>query len=225
MAGTQRLLAITMSFSLASIPSSAKSDALGIVVQADHASLGSQAASEGTTVYDGDRLSTEAGGSLRLVIGEAMLYVPEQSSVIVHQDTKPVAKEFEAELLSGTAVISVTAATTGEIVASTARVRPMAETRGVVQVRLVGPHELLVFARRGPAQISYHGENETIAEGKSYRVLLNPSDDDASGDVSAKKSGKRGKALVVIAVAAVTAGTVILVLRGKEGSVESPDRP
>jgi hypothetical protein len=60
MAGTQRLLAITMAFSLAGIPRSAKPNALGILVQADHASLGFQAASEGTTVYDGDRLTTEA---------------------------------------------------------------------------------------------------------------------------------------------------------------------
>jgi len=39
----------------------------------------------------------------------------------------------------------------------------------------------MVFARRGPAQISYRGERETIAEGISYRVLLNPSDDSGSG--------------------------------------------
>jgi hypothetical protein len=68
MAGTQRLLAITMAFSLAGIPRSAKPDALGIVVLADHTSSDFQAASEGTTVYDGDWLSTEAGGSLRLLI-------------------------------------------------------------------------------------------------------------------------------------------------------------
>ena len=180
MAGTQRLLAIALAFSLAGIPRSAKPEALGIVVQADHASLGSEPASEGTTVYDGDRLSTEARGSLRLLIGKAMLYVTEQSSVIVRQDANIAAKEFEAELVSGTAVLSVTAGATGEIVASSARIRPMAETRGVVQVRLVGTHELVVFAQRGPAQISYHGESETLAEGKSYRVLLNSSDDSAS---------------------------------------------
>jgi hypothetical protein len=186
MAGTQRLLAITMAFSLAGIPSSAKPDALGIVVLADHASLGSQAASEGTTVYDGDRLSTEAGSSLRLLIGEAMLYVAEQSSVIVHKDASAVAKEFEGELVSGTAVLSLTTGTTEEIVAGSARVRSIAEMRGIVQVRLAGPHELIVFARRGPAQICYRGESETIAEGKSYRVLPNPSDDGASGVPGAK---------------------------------------
>lgn len=229
MAGTQRLLAITMAFSLACIPGSAKPDAVGIVVQADHASLGSEAASEGTTVYDGDRLSTEARGSLRLLIGKAMLYVTEQSSVIVHQDTNIEAKEFEAELVSGAAVLSVTAGTTGEIVASSARVRPIAETRGVVQVRLIGSHELMVFARSGPAQISYRGESETIAEGKSCRVLLNSSDDSASGAQSAKKSGKHSKALVLIAVGAATAAGAALLWRnmdkGASAGVESPDHP
>jgi hypothetical protein len=231
MAGTQRLLAITMAFSLAGIPRSAKPDALGIVVLADHASLDSQAASEGTTVYDGDRLSTEAGGSLRLLIGEAMLYVTEQSSVIVHQDANIAAKEFEAELVSGTVVLSVTAGATSEIVASSARVRPMAETRGVVQVRLVGPRELIVFARRGPAQICYRDESETIAEGKSYRVLLYPSDDGASGVQGAKKSGKGRKSFVLIAVGVAAAVGITALWRGMERGasaskgVESPDHP
>jgi|SRR5580704_6469399 hypothetical protein len=229
MTGTQRLLAIALAFSLAGIPRSAKPEALGIVVQADHASLGSEPASEGTTVYDGDRLSTEARGSLRLLIGKAMLYVTEQSSVIVRQDANIAAKEFEAELVSGTAVLSVTAGATGEIVASSARIRPMAETRGVVQVRLVGTHELVVFAQRGPAQISYHGESETLAEGKSYRVLLNSSDDSASGAQGAKKSGKHSKALVLIAVGAATAAGAALLWRSVDGgtnrSVESPDHP
>ena len=231
MAGTQRLLAITMAFFLTGIPRGAKPHALGIVVQSDHARLGSQAASEGTTVYDGDRLTTGAGGSLRLLIGEAMLYVTEQSSVIVHQDANLAAKEFEAELFSGAAVISVTAGTAGEIVASSARVRPIAETRGVVQVVLVGPHELMVFARRGPAQIRYRGESETIAEGKSYRVLLNPSDDSGSGVQGAKKTGKHSKALVLIAVGVAAAAGITALWRGMERgasgntSVESPDRP
>jgi hypothetical protein len=229
MAGTQRLLSITMAFSLAGIPGTARPDALGIVVKADHASLGSQAAAEGTTVYDGDRLSTEAKGSLQLLIGDAMLYVAEQSSVIVHEDARIATKEFEVELVSGAAVLSVTAGTTAEIVASSARVRPMAETRGVVQVQLVGAHELIVFARRGPAQISYRGESETIAEGKSYRVMLNPSDDGASGVQGAKRSGKSNKAFVVIAIGVATAAGITALWkgtgRGVERGVESPDQP
>jgi len=114
-------------------------------------------------------------------------------------------------------------------VASSARVRSAAETRGVVQVRKVGPYELIVFAERGAAEISYHGETETIAEGKSYRVLLRPDEDGASGVQSAKKAGKRGKVLVLTAVGAATAAGIVLLSRGGSGgktkSMESPDHP
>ena len=228
MAGTQRLLAIAMAFSLAGIPGRGKLDALGIIVQADRASLGAQAASEGTTIYDGDRLSTDAGGSLRLMIGQAMLYLGDKSSVLVRSDAGKAGKQFEAELVLGAVVLSATAETLGEIVASAASVRPVAETRGVVQVRLVASNELIVFAQRGPAEICYRGECETIPEGKSYRVMLNSADDSPSAARGAKSSGKSGTALVLIAVGVATAAGIIATWRGgqsEQKGLESPDRP
>ena len=228
MTGTQRLLAIAMAFLLTSHPGSGKADALGMVVLADHARLGSGAAAEGTTIYDGDRLSTDADGSMRFMIGEAIVYLPDQSCVTLHKGTSGEAKGFEAELVSGKVVLSVTTGTAAEIVASSARIRPVSETRGVVEVGIVGPHELIVFARRGLAKISYRGESETIAEGKSYRVLLNNSDDDAPADQGAKKTGKRGKALVLIVVGVTAAAGIAALWGGGKGSkagIESPDHP
>jgi hypothetical protein len=229
MAGIQRLLAITVAFFLAGIPGSGKADALGIVVLADHANAGSQAAIEGTTVFDGDRLSTDAGGALRLQVGGDFVSLADQSSVMIHRGARGAEMEFEAELVSGGVTLSIAKGKGAEIVARSARIRSEAETRGVVQVRMVGRYELLVFAEGGAAEISYHGETETIAEGKSYRVLLRPDEDGASGDQSAKRPGKRGKALVVIAVAtAVAAGIVLLSRSGNGGttkSMESPDHP
>jgi hypothetical protein len=228
MAGTQRLLAIAMTFFLTGVPGRGVPNALGIVVQADHANLGSHAASEGTTIFDGDRVSTGAGGSLRMVLGEAMLYLAEQSGVIVHSNASGAGRHFEAELVSGAVVLSATAAAAGEIVASSARVCPAAEGRGVVQVRLVAAHELIVFAQRGPAEICYRGECETIPEGKSYRVVLNASDDSASGAPGAIHSGKGGKAFVLIAVGvAAAAGIAAIWGSGQSGQkgLESPDRP
>ncbi|HXJ05296.1 MAG TPA: hypothetical protein VNH65_09375 [Candidatus Acidoferrum sp.] len=223
MKGTQRLLATAMAVFLANVPGRAKPDALGIVVQADRASLDAQAVFEGTTVFDGDRLSTGAGGALRLGIGEAMLDLTADSSVVVHSNAGKIAKALEMELLSGTVVLSEPAEGRAKIVASSARVRPVAETRGVVQVAFVGPRELIVFARRGPAQIFFQGESATVAEGKCYRVLMNASADGAAGDQNGKKSAKRGKALVLIAVgAAVVVG--IIIWRETRGE-ESPDRP
>jgi len=227
MAGIQGLLAIAMAFSLARVPNGAKGDALGTIVQANRANLSSQRVSEGTTIYNGDRLTTEAGGFLQVQIGEAILNLPEQSCVIVHKEPGETANGLDAELIAGTVVLSATPGVVAEIAASSARVRPISDTRGVVQVQLIKQNELIVFARRGSAQISYHGETETIAEGKMYRVLLNPPEDGAAGEGSPKRSGKPNKALVLIAIGAaggVVAG-ITMMSGGGARSVESPDRP
>src|SRR5690348_5863861 len=162
MKGTQRLLATVMAVFVTSVPGRAKPDALGIVVQADHASLDAQAVFEGTTVFDGDRLSTGAGGMLRLGIGEAMLDLKADSSVVVHSNTGNPTKALELELLSGIVVLSEPAESRAEIVASSARVQPAVETRGVVQTEMVGPRELIVCARRGPTEIYFQGESATV---------------------------------------------------------------
>jgi len=225
MAGTQRLLAAFVAVLMANISGSGKPEALGIIVQVEHATLGSAAAAEGTTIYDGDRISTNEEGSARLRIGEAMLQLADKSSVILHSDAGREAKEFEAELLSGTASLSAAAGTEGEIVASGARVRTVSDTRGVVRVQRIGPYELIVFAERGPAQISYRGDSETIPEGKSYRVLLNPSDDEGTAGSGAKHSGKRRKALLLIAIPAGAAALAFGLWHETNKGVESPDRP
>jgi hypothetical protein len=60
-------------------------------------------------------------------------------------------------------------------------------------------------------------------------VLLNPSEDGASGEHGAKKPGKRNKALVLIAIGAgAGAGAAVLwksMNQGVSAGVESPDRP
>jgi hypothetical protein len=223
MAGTRHLLAIAMTFLLAGISRSGKPEVVGIVVQADHAKLGSSAASDGTTVYDGDRLSTETGGTLRLRSGGVMLYLADESSVIVRNGASAAAKEFEAELVKGAVVVSAAAGTGAEVVARSARIRPEANTAGVIQVRVLGEKELVIFARRGSGQFTYRDETETIPEGKTYRVLLDPADGGASTGQSAKKAGHAGKAFVLIAIAVAAGISIPLALRQQQ--YESPDRP
>lgn len=228
MAGTQRLPAIAMAVIFAGAPASGRLDAVGVVVQANHASLGSQSASEGTTVYDGDRLSTDAEGTLRLLIGQAVLHLAERSSAVVRDSGGSGGKQFDAELLSGGAVLSVTPANAGEIVACSARVRPVAQGRGVVRVQIVAQHELMVYAQRGATEISYRGETERIEEGKAYRVRLNaPEDDGGQGGPVATAPGHAGKMIVLIAVGVGVAAAVglTLALTGKHAAVESPDHP
>jgi hypothetical protein len=231
MRGSQRLAAVAMALLLTSRAGGATPDVVGIVVQSSHASLGSHDAAEGTTLYDGDRLSTDADGALGLRMGQAALHLSEKSSVVLHDHSSGAAKEFQAELLSGTVVLSVGAVSGWEIGACSARIRPVSETRGIVRVQILGARELLVYAQRGAAQVFYRGETEIIPEGKTYHVMLNVADgdpQDSSGSI-AKEPAHPGKMLLVVAIAAgaATAAGVALALTGggSQRGVESPDRP
>jgi hypothetical protein len=225
MAGTQRLLSIAAAFLMMNNSVGSTPEALGIVAQATHASLGAQDAPEGTTIYDGDRLMTGAEGSLRLLVGEATLNLPAQSAVILHRSTNASPEGFEAQLLYGAATLSAATRNKGAIIFSSARIRGVAETRSVVQVRVAGPHELILFAQRGPAEISYREETATVEDGRCYRVLLNDPQDAASSGQAPQKQAKLRNAMIFVAVGAAVAAGVILSWRAEGKGAESPDHP
>ncbi len=216
----RHFLAIAMAFLLAGIPVPARPEVLGVVVQANRAHLNTNAVSEGTTVYDGDQFSTDEGGTLRLRSDAAMLDLAEESRIIVRSRVN-AAKDTEALLTVGTVVFSAARATAMEIQAQEARIRPVADAPTIGQVSVDGPKELRVYARRGALQFSYRDETETIAEGQSYRVVLDPPDDDPKTEQSAKKSGRRRKTFLFILIVASVAGLSPIIDKG----FESPDRP
>jgi len=224
MAGTQRLLAIAMAFFSVNVPGG-KLGVVGVVVAASHATLGAQAATEGTTIYEGDRLATDAEGTLRVRVGDAVVELRNRGSAVLRDSGHGAASEFAVELAAGVATLSVSTARAGEIVAWGAHVRAVSQVRGVVRVEILGERELLVYAQRGPAQVSYRDETETIAEGKAYRVVLNPAEEGAAQDLSPRPPGKRKKALLLIAVGAATAVGVALAVTSRHANAESPDHP
>src|SRR5215475_5354660 len=71
---------------------------LGVVTQASQASLSSAGISAGTTVYDGDSLTTATDGLVRVRLGAAQLYLPGQSGLKLHS----ISGGTLAELTRGT---------------------------------------------------------------------------------------------------------------------------
>src|ERR1700741_5537643 len=75
MKGLRVLAAAMLSVSLVSIPASAGTSPtvapLGDVIPADRGHVGQSLAGVGTTVYSGDRLSTETQGSIQVSAGAA----------------------------------------------------------------------------------------------------------------------------------------------------------
>jgi hypothetical protein len=219
------LLALEMAFFLAGNSTPKTPAVLGVVVQAYRAHVNTSAASEGTTAYDGDNFSTEAGGTLRLRGGTAALDLLEESELLVRSAGNGV-QEIAAELVKGTVVFSTAHLAAVEIIAREARIRPTAEARTVAQVSVIGPKELRIYARRGPLQFSYRGESELVAEGKSYRVILDLPEDDPKKKKAVRAARPR-KAFLLLAIG----GGVGAVTYGIEEShrhhkpPESPDRP
>src|SRR5258708_229011 len=162
----------------------AKVTPLGTVTHADHAYLGLAAASVGSTIYEGDRLSTVDGGAMRISGSGLILQLDTRSSVTLRR-TAP-AGTVQAELGLGTLIFSVAQGSVIPVLADEALLRPASVASTMAHIRVVSPKELRIYAQRGALDFSYHGESAVIAQGSAYRVLLDPSEKDSAED---SKSG------------------------------------
>ena len=200
---------------------------LGTIVAADRAHVGGASADVGTTVYGGDRLSTELQGSMQLRAGAARLLLLSSSAAIVNDaEGAP-----SARLLLGTATFSTGNAHAFTLYASKAVIRPQTDEPTIGQVTMVNEKELLVSARRGALTVAVEDELQVIPPGSSFRVLLDPADP-GQGPAGAgsgqggpmNKNGplKAGRSRFLILATAVTGG---LTVWGVLEAVESPSRP
>ncbi len=224
----RRSLAVGLVCLLVGIPLPGATPPLGIVTQSSRGHLSTAAASAGATIYDGDQLSTDAGGTLRLRIGASLMYLAEHTNLTLHSAPTGAL----ADLAGGSLVFSSALASAMEIRAREARIRAAGNVHTVAQISVVGPKELRVTARRGALEIMYRDEKETIPEGASYRVLLDPSPADMPIATNGrgpgswpgkppKPQGKTGKGLFLIAAGA----TISITVWAMHEAWESPDSP
>jgi hypothetical protein len=140
---------------------------LGMIVQAEQAQLGAVRAAVGATVYPGDTLATEAGGTMRLKVGSAQLYLLSTSAATLAENT-----QFAHVVVNrGTVGFSSSAAEPIALETPLGIVRP-AGGPAYGQVTLIGPREMIVSAFHGDLVVEYNDEVHTIPEGKSYRVTM-----------------------------------------------------
>jgi hypothetical protein len=223
--GTRRLLAIVVACLLTpAVPAGgARTVALGIVVQANLANLGTHPVTEGSSVYSGEALSTGERGSLQMRSGAVIFQLMSDSSAVVRGDADVGTQAFHAELAKGEAALSMASVATGEICAQGACVRGAGPAPILMRMGVAGPKELRVYVKRGTATLSYRGETAKMPEGSSYVVVLDPPDDQTP-QPGARGAIKPHHAFLLIAIAAAAvAVTVPLILKGS--AYESPDRP
>jgi hypothetical protein len=192
----------------------APSAALGVVMQADRASLRLAPASNGATLFDGDTLSTQTGGNLRMRVGSAQLFLLADSAAALHRTPEATSAALER----GTIVLMTSGPEAIELQASEARIRPKNGNPSLCQVTLVSPQELLLTSQRGDLEVTIGEETHTVSEATSYRVLLEPEPQGPRGNKP--RHGGRNKFLP-IALILIGVGTGIGVWR----ALVSPDKP
>lgn len=228
MISSRHLLAAALAFSLAADPASARVPAIGFISHADGAYIGEAYASPGSSVYDGDRLSTEADGSLRLTIGTAALHLASQTSLTVHSPAS--GQGTEVGLAEGTLVFSLANPPAIAVRANAAWIGCNASFPVAAQITIVSAKELRIRAQRGSLQFTYKGETAVIPEGLAYRVILNPDDPpnaSASGPANKKPatSGKPFLLIAIVSAAAVAAAAAAFATIIETPNLESPDNP
>lgn len=203
---------------------------LGTIVTAEHARIGDSSAEVGTTVFNGDRLSTERQGSVQIRAGAAR-FLLQSGSLATLNDTEGAPS---ARLFLGTATFSTGNSKAFTLFASRAAIRAQSDGPTIGQVTYLNEKELLVVSKRGPLTITVDGETEVIADGTAYRVVLDPPPTMAQGPEGAgagkndKRRGMSGPPLhagrnyfliTAVAVSAIATGIAI------SEALESPNRP
>lgn len=222
----RRFSAAALLLSFAPTPPPANPELLGIITQASDANLGTGPLSVGTSIYDGDRLSTDADGALTFRGPAAMLYLAHDSRITLRRVSgKPFATH--ADMSTGTLAFTASKAASLEIFADAARIRAVADTPTVGQVTVIDPKTLYIYARQGALYFSYEDESELIPEGKSYRVILDPPDDSThdSGDARSPNRARRGHRAFLFVLLGVGASAAIGALVRRTDKVVSPDHP
>jgi len=204
---------------------------LGTVITADHARVGDSPAEVGTTVFGGDRLTTDAQGSVQIRVGAARLLLQGASAAIINDmDGAPSAK-----LLQGAATFSTGNARAFTLYASRAAIRADSDAPTIGQVTYLNDRELLVASKRGPLTVTVGGETQLVLEGSAYRVILDAmaqgpegagtgtgkdkNHDKRKGAGPPLRAGRNYFVPVAIGFAAVVTGIAV------SEALESPNRP
>lgn len=177
-------LAVLLAIATAGLPTlGADEKPLGLIVQAQAAQLEGAAAAAGATVYPGDGLSTDSGGSLRLKVGGGQIYMLSQSQIRLAE----VDGAVQASVSKGVVGFSAGAADRLELQTPEGILKAANGRPAYGQVALTSPTQMIVSAYTGDLELDYNGDVHEITAGTSYSVSLeaDPQGPSGSGTTSA----------------------------------------
>jgi hypothetical protein len=161
-------------FSLASPVTfaSAKHDkstrSVGHVVQATSALVDQTALVVGTTLYNGDTVTTNPDGSMRAAVRSSQIALPASSSATLEECTD------ELHVLVNTGTVNFVASSSDrvELIIAQGIVRPLDGQSATGQISIISPREAIVSASQGSLTIDDDGNRRTIASGQTYKITM-----------------------------------------------------
>jgi hypothetical protein len=153
-------------------PASSPSVPLGVVLAAENANVGAGVTTSGATIYDGDRLQTQANSTLRVRLGSGQIFLRQNTVADVHS----LPNGFSADLQNGTVVLSSAQGQTFQLLADGATVRPANDQPTSGQVTRISAKELVLTGTKGTLLVSMGDEVKTVEAGSSYRLQVETED-------------------------------------------------
>jgi hypothetical protein len=162
-------MAILLVLALLDIPAlAATAKPLGLVVQAREAMLDNSTLAVGTTVFPGDTVQTDEGGTLRLKFGTNQLYLLSSSAATFSQNENTI----RATVGRGTVGFSSNASSELELAIPQGILRAARGQAASGQVTITTPQEVVISSYQGALVLDNEGEFHTIPAGKTYRVTM-----------------------------------------------------
>lgn len=196
----------------------ADSAMIGVATESFKGYVGTAPLSPGSTIFRGDRLSTEADGRVWLRSKGTQVYLNGRTAVTV----KGTAGAPSIDLQNGALSFSSATGAGMQVLALGSDLRPASDAPANADVCIAGPRSLRIFVRKGALRFSYGGESEVIPEGSRVAVLLDPSDPQEPKGAGSTGSRKHRRFLIALGLGGAAAVAAWIVTHKQQ---ESPDHP
>lgn len=192
------------------------SSSMGTIVGAQKAMVGQVSVLDGTSIYDGDRLRTEATGNMRVRFGGSQMVLGGNSDVTLHKTESG----SSVTVLRGDVRFASVPGSSLEVRAlNRVVIRAKGDQPAIGQLSLINDNAFQIGSTKGDLVVSVNGIDHVVAESTAYRVNLDDANADPQNSRSPRAAGTSGG--IWLAIGAITAGTIVALVLG----FESPSKP
>jgi hypothetical protein len=201
---------------------------LGILTLAYGAHLNASDAFAGLSVFEGERVSTDADGKIDVRIGASVITLAEQGGATLQR----AGDGAHVDLDAGSVYLWSAESNPLEVHVEGALVRPHGAHQVQAQILMFAPKILQITTRQGSVDFSYGKEFRVLPEGQTYRIYLESEDDPRSatdaGSATERAGLSTGTKVAYFIVAGAGAGLAVWGIHDliqSHNGVESPAKP